>query len=32
LPLQGELPPVDGVASAVVEIACDESGFFGTNA
>jgi hypothetical protein len=31
LPLQGGLPPVDGVTGAVVEIACDESGFSGTN-
>lgn len=31
LPLQGGLPPVDGLAGAVVEIACDESGFSGTN-
>jgi len=31
LPLQGGLPPVDVVAGAVVEIACDESGFSGTN-
>ena len=31
LPLQGGLPPVDPVAGAVVEIACDESGFSGTN-
>jgi hypothetical protein len=31
LPLQGGLPPVDGVAGAVMEIACDESGFSGTN-
>jgi len=31
LPLQGGLPPVDAVAGAVVEIACDESGFSGTN-
>jgi hypothetical protein len=30
LPPQGGLPPVDGVGSAV-EIACDESGFSGTN-
>jgi hypothetical protein len=30
-PLQGGLPPVDTVAGAVVEIACDESGFSGTN-
>jgi len=30
-PLQGGLPPVDAVADAVVEIACDESGFSGTN-
>jgi hypothetical protein len=30
-PLQGGLPPVDAVAGAVVEIACDESGFSGTN-
>jgi hypothetical protein len=31
LPLQGGLPPADTVAGAVVEIACDESGFSGTN-
>ncbi|NES16503.1 MULTISPECIES: hypothetical protein [Micromonospora] len=31
LPLQGGLPPVDTVAGTVVEIACDESGFSGTN-
>jgi hypothetical protein len=31
LPLQGGLPPVGAVAGAVVEIACDESGFSGTN-
>ncbi|WBB67653.1 hypothetical protein [Micromonospora sp. WMMD812] len=31
LPPQGGLPPVDEVAGAVVEIACDESGFSGTN-
>ena len=31
LPLQGGLPPVDAPAGAVVEIACDESGFSGTN-
>jgi hypothetical protein len=31
LPLQGGLPPVDAVAGASVEIACDESGFSGTN-
>jgi hypothetical protein len=30
-PLQGGLPPADAVAGAVVEIACDESGFSGTN-
>ena len=30
-PLQGGLPPVGAVAGAVVEIACDESGFSGTN-
>jgi hypothetical protein len=30
-PLQGGLPPTDGVVGAVVEIACDESGFSGTN-
>ena len=30
-PLQGGLPPVDTPAGAVVEIACDESGFSGTN-
>jgi hypothetical protein len=29
--LQGGLPPVGAVAGAVVEIACDESGFSGTN-
>src|SRR5262249_18514817 len=28
---QGGLPPVDAVCGAVVEIACDESGFSGTN-
>jgi hypothetical protein len=31
LPLQGGLPPVAAVAGAVVEIACDESGFSGSN-
>ena len=31
LPLQGGLPPMDGEGGAVVEIACDESGFSGTN-
>lgn len=31
LPLQGGLPPVDTVAGGFVEIACDESGFSGTN-
>jgi hypothetical protein len=31
LPPQGGLPPVEAVAGAVVEIACDESGFSGTN-
>jgi hypothetical protein len=31
LPLQGGLPPADEVGDAVVEIACDESGFSGTN-
>jgi len=31
LPLQGGLPPVDAVAGTAVEIACDESGFSGTN-
>ena len=31
LPLQGGLPPMDAVGDAVVEIACDESGFSGTN-
>ena len=31
LPLQGGLPPVDAVAGTVMEIACDESGFSGTN-
>jgi hypothetical protein len=31
LPLQGGLPPLDGLAGSVVEIACDESGFSGTN-
>jgi hypothetical protein len=30
-PLQGGLPPVDDLAGPVVEIACDESGFSGTN-
>ena len=31
LPLQGGLPPVAAAAGAVVEIACDESGFSGSN-
>ena len=31
LPLQGGLPPLDGSAGPLVEIACDESGFSGTN-
>ena len=31
MPLQGGLPPAAPVAGAVVEIACDESGFSGTN-
>jgi hypothetical protein len=31
LPLQGGLPPVAAPAGAFVEIACDESGFSGTN-
>ncbi|GAB3079197.1 hypothetical protein [Micromonospora schwarzwaldensis] len=31
LPLQGGLPPVAAPSGAVVEIACDESGFSGTN-
>jgi hypothetical protein len=30
-PLQGGLPPTGAVAGEVVEIACDESGFSGTN-
>lgn len=30
-PLQGGLPPTGAVTGAVVEIACDESGFSGTN-
>ncbi|WP_262285272.1 hypothetical protein [Micromonospora sp. MA102] len=30
-PLQGGLPPIDAVVGAVVEVACDESGFSGTN-
>ncbi|TNH24950.1 hypothetical protein FHG89_24000 [Micromonospora orduensis] len=30
-PLQGGLPPTGAVVGAVVEIACDESGFSGTN-
>ncbi|MFF4879339.1 hypothetical protein [Micromonospora sp. NPDC000668] len=30
-PLQGGLPPTNAVVGAVVEIACDESGFSGTN-
>jgi len=31
LPLQGGLPPVEQITGAVVEIACDESGFSGSN-
>jgi len=31
LPPQGGLPPADGLTGAVVEIACDESGFSGSN-
>ncbi len=31
LPPQGGLPPLDGFVGAVVEIACDESGFSGSN-
>jgi hypothetical protein len=31
LPPQGGLPPTGGIGGAVVEIACDESGFSGTN-
>ena len=31
LPLQGGLPPAAAVTGAVVEIACDESGFSGSN-
>jgi hypothetical protein len=31
LPLQGGLAPADGLGGDVVEIACDESGFSGTN-
>lgn len=31
LPPQGGLPPPDGAGGAIVEIACDESGFSGTN-
>jgi hypothetical protein len=31
LPPQGGLPPTGGAAGTVVEIACDESGFSGTN-
>ena len=31
LPLQGGLPPAGAAAGVVVEIACDESGFSGTN-
>ncbi|MFI7218009.1 hypothetical protein [Micromonospora maritima] len=31
LPLQGGLPPAEVPAGSVVEIACDESGFSGTN-
>jgi hypothetical protein len=30
-PLQGGLPPAGAVAGPVVEVACDESGFSGTN-
>jgi Protein of unknown function (DUF3800) len=31
LPPQGGLPPMEGLRGAVLEIACDESGFSGTN-
>ncbi len=31
LPPQGGLPPIEGIDGAVVEVACDESGFSGTN-
>ena len=31
LPLQGGLPPVEAADGALVEIACDESGFSGSN-
>jgi hypothetical protein len=31
LPLQGGLSPADGLTGAVIEIACDESGFSGSN-
>lgn len=31
LPLQGGLPPTAGLAGPVVEVACDESGFSGSN-
>jgi hypothetical protein len=31
LPLQGGLPPTEGDGGTVLEIACDESGFSGTN-
>src|SRR5262245_42328502 len=31
LPLQGGLPPMNAMHGAVVEIACDESGFSGSN-
>jgi hypothetical protein len=31
LPLQGGLPPAEGIVGDVVEIACDESGFSGRN-
>ena len=31
MPLQGGLPPADGLTGSVVEIACDESGFSGSN-
>ncbi len=30
-PLQGGLPPTDATVGALVEVACDESGFSGTN-
>jgi hypothetical protein len=30
-PLQGGLPPADAVDDAILEVACDESGFSGTN-